>query len=111
MLGERTLIMSGGGASGGEICPSTTEDPNAKQVAQTRRQRINPSHTVRSVPGLISRWQRSQHTNGRLPHLMMQPVGSRILETFGALAILSSALCPRYLFPDSNPLRRHFRQP
>ena len=66
MLGERVFIMIGGGASGGEICPNTTEVPNAKQVAQTRTQRINPAHTVRSVPGVISRWQRSQHIRGEL---------------------------------------------
>lgn len=77
MLGERTFIMIGGGASGGEICPNTTEVPNAKQVAQTRRQRINPSHRARSVPGWIGRWQRSQHIE-ETPFCVMLAAGGRI---------------------------------
>ena len=40
MLGERVFTMIGGGTSGGDIWPSMTDAPNAKQVAHSRRQRI-----------------------------------------------------------------------
>jgi hypothetical protein len=63
---EPTVIRSGGGVCGEEVCPNTAEVRNTKHSAHTRRQCLNPSTKVISAPGTISLWQRGQLT-GYLP--------------------------------------------